>query len=90
MKNKSLDDIVNIISSFIDNLKSYLPALEMEVNEIITAEEKDVKIIERYLDSTLSLAAHGIGEDLFIKLLEYYKTIDPEGALFYWNEYDNL
>ncbi len=40
------------------------------------------------LDTILSLTDLGIGNDLFIKLLEYYKTIDAEGAIFYWNEYD--
>ena len=89
MQNKGLDDIVNIIRSFNEKLQSYLPALEIEVNKIITTAEKDVNIIEGYLDTTLSLTAHGVGVDLFIKLLEYYKTIDSEGALFYWNEYDN-
>jgi len=28
------------------------------------------------------------GDDLFIQLLEYYKMIDKEAVLFYWNEYD--
>jgi hypothetical protein len=31
---------------------------------------------------------HGMGDKLFVRLLEYYKTVDPEGAMFYWNEYD--
>jgi|688.fasta_scaffold19006_4 hypothetical protein len=30
----------------------------------------------------------GIGKDLFVQLLEYYKTIDADGAAFYWNEFD--
>lgn len=45
-------------------------------------------IIEHQLDTLLSLTIHGVGDTLFIQLLEYYKTIDAEGAVFYWNEYD--
>jgi hypothetical protein len=30
----------------------------------------------------------GIADELFIKLLEYYKSIDAKGAAFYWKEYD--
>ena len=40
------------------------------------------------LDTILSLTYFGVGDDLYIKLLEYYKTVDAEGAAFYWNEYD--
>jgi hypothetical protein len=44
--------------------------------------------IERHLDTLLSLMDMGVGKDLFVKLLEYYKTGDAEGAIYYWNEYD--
>jgi len=30
----------------------------------------------------------GVGKELFVKLLDYYKTIDAEGAAFYWEEFD--
>jgi len=30
----------------------------------------------------------GIGDDFFMQLVDYYKTIDAEGTLFYRNEYD--
>ncbi len=55
------------------------------INKQITNENQ----IEHLLDTLLSLSMHGIGNDLFIKLIEYYKGIMPEGAHFYWNEYDN-
>ena len=48
----------------------------------------DKNTIENTLDVLLSLTMHGFADDLFIKLLEYYKTINADGALFYWNEYD--
>ncbi len=65
-----------------------MPALETEVEQIITTCNTSNQIIERYLDTLLSLTMHGTGDKLFVRLLEYYKTIDPEGTMFYWNEYD--
>jgi hypothetical protein len=44
--------------------------------------------IEYNLDVLISLIDMGVGNELFIKLLDYYKTIDAEGASFYWEEYD--
>ena len=81
-------DLVEIIREFNAHLEQQLPALEQEINAMITGKTKDPKIIEHYLDTLLSLVSHGIGEKLLIRLLEYYKTIDLEGAMFYWNEYD--
>jgi len=44
-------------------------------------------ILNRLLDTLLSFIDYGLGKDIFIRLLEYYKTVDAEGALYYWNEY---
>lgn len=30
----------------------------------------------------------GVGEALFIRLLEYYKTLDPEAAADYWRFFE--
>jgi len=81
-------DLLELIQEFNARLEQHLPALEQEVDAIISGKTKDPKIIENYLDTLLSLANHGIGEKPFIRLLEYYKTIDLDGAMFYWNEYD--
>jgi hypothetical protein len=32
----------------------------------------------------------GVGEAQFIQLLEYYKTVDQEGAADYWCYYEEL
>ncbi len=87
-ENSLLSELVTKIKSSNDTLQSYLPLLEYEVNQLIKNESVDSKIIENYLDTLLSLTNHGIGDKLLVQLLEYYKTIDVEGALFYWNEYD--
>ncbi len=81
-------ELAKIIQEFNARLEQHLPALEQEVGAMISGKTKDPKIIENYLDTLLSLTNHGIGENLFIRLLEYYKTIDLDGAMFYWNEYD--
>lgn len=88
MEDNTLKGLIDLISSFEQSLKQHLPALEYEVNSLILNKVTDNHIIERHLDTLLSLVNHGVGQDLFIKLLEYYKTIDAEGAAFYWNEYD--
>jgi hypothetical protein len=43
----------------------------------------------RSYNSLLSHTSFGVGKDLFVKLLEYCKTIDAEGFAFYSKEYDN-
>lgn len=82
--------IGEIIKGFQQQLEKHLPELELEVNEIISNKSTDSKKIENYLDTLLSLSQHGIGNSLYVKLLDYYKTIDVDGAKFYWDEYENL
>ena len=88
MRDKALNDIKQIIIQFNESLKQHLPLLESEVDTLISSHATDRNAIENCLDTLLSLTMHGVADDLFIRLLEYYKTIDSEGAEFYWNEYD--
>ena len=88
MDKKLITEIGSIIQSFNQSLQSHLPALEKEVKRLINEKSVDAKTIEHYLDTLLSLTMHGIGDNLFVQLLDYYKTLDAEGALFYWNKYD--
>jgi len=85
---KEINDLVQIIRSFNESLKKHLPALENEVNILIESKCKENNAIEYVLDTLLSLTMHNIADNLFIRLLEYYKTVDAEGAMFYWKEYD--
>ena len=87
---KLASHIGNLIKDFQEQLKAHLPYLEMEVKQIITDKSTDANKIENYLDTILSLTHHGVGDDLYIQLLEYYKTVDEKGAKFYWEEYDGL
>jgi hypothetical protein len=88
MDKKLVDDISKIIQSFNESMQGYLPALEKEVNILIETKSKDGNSIEHSLDTLLSLTNHGMADDLFVRLLEYYKTVDSDGAIFYWNQYD--
>ncbi len=88
MENDALREIAGIINSFNEYLTKQMPLLEDEVERLISSGNTKINTIENYLDTLLSLTMHGAGDALFVKLLEYYKTIDLDGAMFYWNEYD--
>lgn len=88
MEHDLFQNIKQAIETFQDSLKEHLPTLEAEINNLIQSGNQDKNTIENTLDTLLSLTDMGIGDDLFIKFLEYYKTIDKAGAVFYWNEYD--
>ncbi len=89
MEKDLFQDIKNTIKAFQESSQQHLPALEAEVNHLIVSGNKDKNTIESILDTLLSLTDLGVGKELFIKFLVYYKTIDTEGAAFYWNEYEN-
>ncbi len=86
--NKATNDIKTTIEGFIHSLQLLLPPLEAEVKHLIQVKEVDAYTIEGHLDTLLELTRLGVAEDLFITLLEYYKTVDEEGAAYYWNEFD--
>lgn len=88
MENDAFNNIKNTIEEFQNSLQRQLPALEADVNALIKNKVQDKNTIEYSLDTLVSLTDMGVGQDLFVKLLEYYKTIDAEGAMFYWNEFD--
>ena len=76
-------DIKDLIHVFLENIKQQLPCLEAEIAALIARKEKDSMVIERQLDTLLPLTDFGIADDLFIRLLEYYKNIDAEGAALF-------
>lgn len=88
MSNKATNDIVQIVQQFNEAIKLQLPLLESQVSALIESKTNDSNAIEHCLDTLLSLTNHGFGEDLFVRLLDYYKTIDAESTMFYWNEFD--
>ena len=88
MGKDAFHEIAGLIRSFNERLAQQMPLLEDEIERLISSGNKENNTIENYLDTLLSLTMHGFGDTLFIRLLEYYKTIDLDGAMFYWNEYD--
>jgi hypothetical protein len=88
MSNSTFNQLKETIIAFQQSLQAHLPALEIEINAIIDSKVQDQNTIEHSLDTLLSLVNMGVGKELFVKLLEYYKTIDTEGATFYWDQFD--
>lgn len=88
MEKNALHEISGLIQLFKERLAQQVPLLENEIEQLISTGNTENNTIENYLDTLLSLTRHGFGDALFIRLIEYYKTIDLDGAMFYWNEYD--
>lgn len=65
-----------------------MPLFEAEVNALIAREEKEISEIEKHLNPLIKLTDMGMADDIFIRLLEYYKTVDAEAAAIYWKKYD--
>lgn len=72
------------------DIKKHLPAIEAAVNDIVQTNSTDTKAIEHTLDTLLDLQYIGVGKELFIRLLEYYKTIDPAAAKDYWAFFEEI
>lgn len=88
MEKDAFQELAGLIHSFNERLAQQMPLLEDEIERLISSGNAENNTIENYLDTLLSLTMQGFGDALFIRLLEYYKTIDLDGAMFYWNEYD--
>jgi len=88
MEKDAFQELAGLINSFNERLAQQMPLLEDEIERLISSGNTESNTIENYLDTLLSLTMHDFGDALFIRLLEYYKTIDLDGAMFYWNEYD--
>ncbi len=86
-KDQLFEGIKDLVNNFNKIIEVQLPELKMEINGLIKSMCTDEHKIENTLDNLLSITMFGKGNDLFIQLIEYYKTVDPEGAAFYWNEY---
>jgi hypothetical protein len=85
----SHDNTINLIAAFNNSIAAHLPALEKEVDALIGSQSKDEKAIEHMIDCLFDLTVYvGIGEKLFLRLLDYYKTINPEAADWYCQEYE--
>jgi hypothetical protein len=85
-----VDSIGQAILSFQASMARHLPFLEQEVNTLIAQKSKDEKAIETLLDTLVSLTSAGIAVPLFIRLLEYYKTVNAAHAADYWDIFEEM
>jgi hypothetical protein len=90
----SYDDLIEELSVLIGQAREGLEAsmllLQDEADNIIIQKCRDISQIEHLLDNVSSLLYASIGHQLYLRLLEYYKPIDSEGANFYWNLYEEI
>lgn len=84
-----LDALVEMVGSFQETMKRYLPEIRQNINWIIKHKSSDIKLIESHLDTLLSLRDIGLGEDEFYKLNDYYSTVHIENSKTYADYYLN-
>ena len=93
-KDSDFNALVQSIKSQIQQtqalMEAQLPFLKREVNDFIANKSRSTNDIERLLDTLLDYQQMGVGNHLFIRLLEYYKTVDAEGAADYWQFYEEM
>lgn len=88
MDKQLIEEIKSILEPLHSLMREQLPFLESEVEAIISRKETDSNTIGRCLDTMLSYTDHGMAIDSFMKLLDYYNTVDPESAAFYLKRYN--
>ncbi len=60
------------------------------IKHIIHEKSQDQLVIILILDTLLGFVRLGIGQEPFIELLNYFRTIDENEAAKYWSEYDSI
>lgn len=85
--NELLKKIGGMFASLQKMLKDNLPLIENEANRLIEQKETNSRKIMWQLDYLLDYTMHGVGEDVFFKLVEYLRTIDEEAAQDYMEIY---
>lgn len=88
MMDELSENIEQLMEGFNQQIAQFLPTLTVEVETIIVEKNQNENEIEHLLDTLLSLTQHGLADDLYVQLLEYYKTVSRDGAEFYWKAYD--
>lgn len=78
-----IEEIKSVLEPLHSLMREQLPLLESEAEAIIARKETDSNTIGRCLDTILSYTDHGMAIDMFMKLIDYYNTVDPESAAFY-------
>jgi len=88
------NDLIGRISNLSDNLrkqmKSNLPSIDSEIEEIISRKDESVERIEWLLDTLLDYMNLGVGETEFKKLNKYYASFNKKNADAYNRFYQEL
>ena len=87
MEEKFIKEIRGMFESLHELMRQNLPFWENEVDTIIANKETDQNKIERTFDYLLDYTRHGIGNELYLLLIAYYRTVDAEGAASYLQIY---
>ncbi len=87
MDEKFIKEIRGMFESLHELMRQNLPFWENEVDIIIANKETDRKKIEWTFDYLLDYTRHGIGNELYLRLIAYYRTVNPEGAASYLEMY---
>ncbi|MBD1432323.1 hypothetical protein H8B06_05760 [Sphingobacterium sp. DN00404] len=87
MDEKFITKIRGMFESLHERMRQNLPFWENEVDIIIANQETDRNKIELTFDYLLDYTRHGIGNELYLRLMAYYRTVNPEGAAYYLQIY---
>ncbi len=77
-----------ILDAFYKDIDDHLPNIGNLVDVYIDEQNLHKSEIEAVLKILLKITKMGKGEALYIRLLEYYKTINPERAKEFWTDFD--
>ena len=84
-----MDNIISLCNE-LNNLFEYqYNLLKPQVLEIINNKVKDIDIIEKYLDMLLNIQTDK-GCNLFLRLCNYYYSINKENAQIYIDTYNEI
>jgi hypothetical protein len=89
MNQKEYEHAISKVREIISNDIDFVEKAFEEMKEEL-ANGKRVKMIETLLQLLLLVAHIDQGKKLFIKVLEFSKTIDLEITHKYWNIYDDI
>jgi len=89
MDEKFITEIKGMFESLHERMRQNLPFWENEVDTLIANRETDRNKIEWTFDYLLDYTRHGIGNELYLRLIAYYRTVNPDGAASYLKIYQD-
>ena len=87
MDEKIITEIRGMFEPIHERMRQNLSFWKNEIDLIIANKVIDQNKIERTFDYLLDYTRHGIGNELYLRLIAYYRTVNPEGAASYLQMY---